>query len=164
MKINKREFRKINRRVEGIIIIPKHKWLLYSPRVKLQGYFWIFKLGDVDDNPSVPHAHAKETGYRLNAWTGEIYPAGSERKRTIGKLTKKELGKLHEDPQFIECAKKQIDWYRSKYPHIDFFVPKWFRLKNLNINVTKGTSQVKTIEDYVFFGKAIIRKQVFTNI
>ena len=43
-----------------------------------------FTIGDADDKPSVPHAHAQGTGYRLDAWTGDIYPAGSERKRTIG--------------------------------------------------------------------------------
>ena len=38
---------------------------LYLPREKLQNCIWIFTIGDADDNPSVPHAHAKERGYRL---------------------------------------------------------------------------------------------------
>ena len=70
---------------------------LYSPREKLQDCIWIFTIGDADDKPSVPHAHAQGTGYRLDAWTGDIYPAGSERKRTIVKLSKKELARLHSD-------------------------------------------------------------------
>ena len=45
---------------------------LYSPREKLQDCIWIFTIGDADDKPSVPHAHAQGTGYRLDAWTGEI--------------------------------------------------------------------------------------------
>ena len=52
----------------------------------------------------MPHAHAQGTGYRLDAWTGDIYPAGSERKRTIGKLSKKELARLHSDPGFLKLA------------------------------------------------------------
>ena len=52
----------------------------------------------------MPHAHAQGTGYRLDAWTGDIYPAGSERKRTIGKLSKKELARLHSDPGFLKFA------------------------------------------------------------
>ena len=31
---------------------------LYSPREKLQDCIWIFTIGDADDKPSVPHAHA----------------------------------------------------------------------------------------------------------
>jgi len=80
---------------------------LYSPREKLQDCIWIFTIGDADDKPSVPHAHAQGTGYRLDAWTGDIYPAGSERKRTIGKLSKKELARLHSDPGFLKFARKQ---------------------------------------------------------
>lgn len=33
---------------------------LYSPREKLQDCIWIFTIGDADDKPSVPHAHAQE--------------------------------------------------------------------------------------------------------
>lgn len=45
---------------------------LYTPREKLQNYVWVFKKGDADDHPSIPHAHSKEEGYRLDAWTGDI--------------------------------------------------------------------------------------------
>ena len=99
---------------------------LYSPREKLQDCIWIFTIGDADDKPSVPHAHAQGTGYRLDAWTGDIYPAGSERKRTIGKLSKKELARLHSDPGFLKFARKQIQWYRENNPKINFYVPEWF--------------------------------------
>ena len=99
---------------------------LYSPREKLQDCIWIFTIGDADDKPLVPHAHAQGTGYRLDAWTGDIYPAGSERKRTIGKLSKKELARLHSDPGFLKFARKQIQWYRENNPKINFYVPEWF--------------------------------------
>lgn len=99
---------------------------LYSPREKVQNYIWIFKIGDPDDKPSVPHGHAKDVGYRLDVWTGNIYPAGKERKNSIGKLKKKELRKLYADQGFIDFAKKQIEWYRETYPHINFYVPDWF--------------------------------------
>ncbi len=64
---------------------------MYTPREKIQNRTWIFKKGDADDHPSIPHAHAKENGERLNVWTGDIYPAGNERVKTIGKLKAKEL-------------------------------------------------------------------------
>lgn len=73
---------------------------LYSPREKLQDCIWIFTIGDADDKPSVPHAHAQGTGYRLDAWTGDIYPTGSERKRTIGKLSKKSWRDYIQTPDF----------------------------------------------------------------
>ena len=130
---------------------------LYSPHEKLQNCIWIFKIGDADDKPSVPHAHAQETGYRLDAWTGEIYPAGTERQKIIGKLTKRELNKLHRDSGFIKFAKKQIEWYQSEHPHISFFVPEWFRLKYMQVRLA-GIRQEDEIEIFVFLGKAIIRK------
>lgn len=30
----------------------------YIPRSKLRNYIWVFTIGDADDNPSIPHAHA----------------------------------------------------------------------------------------------------------
>ena len=36
---------------------------LYSPREKYYNCIWKFTLGDADDKPSVPHAHAQEFGY-----------------------------------------------------------------------------------------------------
>ena len=129
----------------------------YSPREKLQDCIWVFTIGDPDDNPSVPHAHAQEHGYRLDAWTGDIYPAGNERNRTIGKLKRKELDKLHSDSAFIRFAKKQIEWYRENKPQINFFVPDWFEIK---CQQRRGlTRKEEQVEDYfIFVGRASIRK------
>ena len=33
--------------------------------------------------------------------------------------------------KFIDFAVKQINWYRSEYPCISFFVPEWFRLAHM---------------------------------
>lgn len=102
---------------------------MYSPRDKFHNCTWIFTIGDADDKPSVPHAHAQEYGYRLDVWTGDIYPPGNERVKTIGKLKPKELKQLHSDKGFIDFAIKQINWYRETYPNISFFVPEWFKTK-----------------------------------
>lgn len=131
---------------------------LYSPHDKLQDCTWIFKIGDADDRPSVPHAHAKENGYRLDAWTGEIYPAGKERIKTIGKLKRKELAILHSDPGFIEFAQKQIKWYRDYNPHISFYVPDWFETlmkKKRLVTVSK-----EEIDTFIFVTKACIRDNI----
>ena len=129
---------------------------LYSPREKMQDCIWIFKLGDADDKPSVPHAHAQGKGYRLDAWTGDIYPAGTERKRTIGKLKRKELAKLHSDPGFIDFAKKQIQCYRENNPHISFYVPEWFetQMKKARLVASNKESEIDT---FIFVGKAYIK-------
>lgn len=103
----------------------------YVPREKFRDCWWIFTIGDADDKPSVPHAHSKGEGYRLNAWNGEIYPAGNDRSTVINKLNRKELQRLHKDKKFIDFAVKQINWYRSEYPCISFFVPEWFRLAHM---------------------------------
>lgn len=99
----------------------RRKPKLYSPKEKLFNCRWIFTLGDPDDHPSVPHAHDQENGYRLNAWTGEIYPAGKDRKSVIGTLSEREIRKLHTDPNFLKFAQKQIAWYQKKFPYITFF-------------------------------------------
>jgi hypothetical protein len=128
--------------------------ICYTPREQLHNCIWHFTLGDPDDKPSVPHAHAEGLGYRLNAWTGTIYPAGNERNKTIGKLNKKELNKLHSDPKFIEFAKKQIQLYKDQYPHIDFYIPDWFKFNNCQSKLSKDDE----VSDYVFIGTAIIKK------
>ena len=85
----------------------------YTPHGKMENRIWKFTIGDADDHPSIPHAHAKETGERLNPWTGEIYQAGNKRTQVIGRVRSKELNRLHSDPKFIEFARKQIEWYRK---------------------------------------------------
>ena len=130
---------------------------LYSPKEKLQKCSWLFKVGDPDDHPSVPHAHDKEHGYRLDAWTGNIYPKGNERNRVIGKLSRQELSRLHSDPKFLEYAKKQIEWYREKYPNILFYVPDWFETSNKVLRVKMGYKSNKC-DIYVFLSKAVINE------
>lgn len=128
----------------------------YTVRQKLYNCVWIFKIGDPDDKPSVPHAHSKENGYRLNAWTGEVYPAGSERKNIIGQLSRKELTKLHRDKNFLKFAKKQIEWYQKEYPCINFYIPEWFRIRGLS---SKEASIRKegSLNTYIFIGQANIK-------
>ena len=133
---------------------------LYTPKYKLQKW----RRGERDkltnlnsfNSPSVPHAHAKDTGYRLNAWTGDIYPAGNERKKIIGKLKKKELSTLHSDPDFLDFARKQIIWYQSEYPNIKFYVPDWFQLKTRQPRMIKK-EMINEVGDFAFIGSAIIR-------
>lgn len=122
---------------------------LYSPREKFQNCVWIFTIGDSDDKPSVPHGHAKDVGYRLDVWNGNIYPAGKERKNIIGRLKKKELHRLHTDQGFIDFAKKQIEWYRETYPHINFYVPEWFVLKNEQPKLIVKSQKNKLILSYL---------------
>lgn len=128
---------------------------MYSPREKLQKCTWFFTIGDPDDNPSVPHAHAIENGHRLNAWTGDIFPAGSEREKTIGHLSRKELNTLHSDQNFIRFAQRQIKWYKETYPNIRFYVPDWFKEKCKRMNLRKS-QQEKENDTFIFIGKAII--------
>lgn len=132
---------------------------MFSPREKLQNCIWIFKLGDADDHPSIPHAHAQEVGYRLNVWTGEIYPAGNEREKILGRLTTKELQKLHNDRGFLKFAKRQIEWYRTEHPHIRFFVPEWFELTYMKM-CKSDIGKENNMDKYVFIGKAYIQNEI----
>ena len=129
---------------------------MYSPRVKLFDCSWKFTIGDSDDHPSVPHAHSVIEGYRLDAWTGDVYPKGKERKKTIGKLKGRELELLHKDPKFIAFAKSQIEWYRNEYPHIKFYVPEWFEKKHLRYG-SASTYRIKEGDNLVFSGSAYIK-------
>ena len=132
-----------------------HKHWLYTPREKLQDCTWDFTLGDADDHPSVPHAHAREYGYRLDAWTGNIYPAGNNRKNIIGHLNRKELQKLHSDKKFIVFASKQIDWYKKANPNIDFYIPEWFKKVSLQVH-RRTYSRAFSHTTLTFIGKAVI--------
>ena len=150
-------FRKYKKATARSISKVQHKpriWM-YSPREKLHNCIWTFTIGDPDDNPSVPHAHAVEYGYRLNAWTGDIFPAGSEREKTIGHLSRKELHTLQADQKFICFAKRQIEWYKATYPNICFFVPDWFEAKCKRVSLCTN-KQEKENDTFVFIGKAII--------
>ena len=134
----------------------KNQFTMYSPRQKLFNCIWEFTIGDRDDHPSVPHAHAVGVGYRLNAWTGDVLPKGNERKKPIGKLKRKELAELHRDPKFIAFAKSQIAWYRTEYPSIKFYVPEWFETKYLRYG-SAFTSRIKEGDSFVFCGSAYIK-------
>ena len=124
----------------------------YIPKDRIHNYIWVFKVGDVDDHPSVPHAHSKEEGHRLNAWTGEIYPAGNERIRVIGMLKSKELSRLHKDNGFVNFAKKQINWYHEHFPSTNFFVPEWFKLKYLQEKKASFEDNENIPDEYVLTG------------
>lgn len=124
---------------------------MYSPQAKIHNCTWIFTLGDADDKPSVPHAHAQEYGYRLDAWTGYIFPAGKERDRRLGRLKPKELRQLHSDKGFLDFANKQINWYRETYPHICFYVPEWFELRQKNgIQYYIKNEYVKDVDVFIW--------------
>ncbi len=122
----------------------------YVPKEHFHNCEWIFKVGDADDHPSVPHAHSKDEGYRLNAWTGEIYPAGKEREKYIEKLSSKELSRLNKDPGFRKFAKKQIEWYHDAFPFIDFYVPEWFVNEVMNEKKLAIKKEEDTPDVYIF--------------
>ena len=80
-----------------------------------------------------------------------------ERKNSIGKLKKKELRKLYADQGFIDFAKKQIEWYRETYPHINFYVPEWFVLKSEQPKLIVKSKE-KQSSTFIFIGKAFINQ------
>ena len=107
----------------------------------------------------MPHAHAQGTGYRLDAWTGDIYPAGSERKRTIGKLSKKELARVQSDPGLLKFPMKQIQCYRENNPKINFYVPEWFT--TLTRRSELATIKQEEVADvFAFVGKSHVKSEM----
>lgn len=124
--LGNRKFNLVSHKKSTGVIKSKH--VGYTPRERMWNCIWDFILGDEDDHPSVPHAHAREGGYRLDAWNGLIYPAGNERKRTIGKLKRKELDKLHNDSRFRDFAADHIQWYKSAHPQYKGEdIPLWMK-------------------------------------
>ncbi len=144
------------------VIRLKLKWKERGPQVlllreNLYKCIWEFRLSDADDHPSVPHAHAVEYGFRLNVWTGEVYPAGNDRKNVIGHLKKSELSSLYKNKAFLNFAARHIEWYRKEKPYINFYVPDWFKLKYLRaIDTVVNSSNKSETEALVFVTKTYI--------
>ena len=84
---------------------------------------------------------------------------GSERKRTIGKLSKKELARLHSDPGFLKFARKQIQWYRENNPKINFYVPEWFTTltRRSELAIIK---QEEVADVFAFVGKSHVKSEM----
>lgn len=68
---------------------------------------------------------------------------------------KRELARLHSDSGFRKFAKKQIEWYRSEYPLIDFYIPDWFKVE---LSKTKMIVRGNTDETsaFVFVGTVVM--------
>ena len=82
-----------------------------------------------------------------------------ERKRTIGKLSKKELARLHSDPGFLKFARKQIQWYRENNPKINFYVPEWFT--TLTRRSELATIKQEEVADvFAFVGKSHVKSEM----
>lgn len=139
--------------------IHRNHFTMYSPRMRLYNCIWKFTIGDRDDHPSVPHGHSIEKGYRLNAWTGEVFPKGCERQQPIGNLKRKELAALHRDPNFIAFAKTQIEWYHTEFPNIKFYVPEWFEAM-INRCYKAHRIQIDVHESFVFKGSVYIKTNI----
>ena len=108
---------RVRQRVSKVRVLRNEKTLpqrkMYTPRVKLCGCTWVFTIGDPDDKPSVPHAHAVDSGYRLDAWTGDIYPAGTERMQKIGKLKEK------------TSRRKSVNEKQRQKPSVIYWINLW---------------------------------------
>lgn len=63
--------------------------------IKAGGEIWVFHKYDKDPSPSTPHGHNKETGEKLDVYTGErINPITGQ---IQGKLKDKILEKIQDD-------------------------------------------------------------------
>ena len=85
---------------------------LYRPKYELRKILWEINPYDLDENPNLskPHGDDYSPSYhtlKLNVYTGEIYT--SRHRKFYGKLTKKELKRLHEDPKFIDVCNSVLN-------------------------------------------------------
>ena len=126
----------------------------YRPRYKIYNRNWELDLYDIDDHPSVPHAHSINDGVRLNVWTGEVYPPGSDRVHVIGRVPQKELKVLYHDKKFIQHAIDHIQWYRETHPKVVFYIPDWFKHKHL-MNKYLTVKRDNTCKTYTFTSTVI---------
>ena len=90
---------------------------LYRPKYELQKILWEINPYDSDDNPNIskPHGDDYFPSYhtlKLNVYSGEIYT--SRNRKFYGKLTKKELARLHNDPRFDDACKAVLNRDRTK--------------------------------------------------
>lgn len=88
---------------------------MYQPRYSLQKIMWEFNPYDNDMNPhlSIPHGDDYSPKYhtlKLNVYNGCIYT--SKHRRYAGKVRKKELKRLHQDPDF-QKVKRDAEKYRN---------------------------------------------------
>lgn len=91
----------------------------------------------------------------MDVWNGKVYNSGNERWKEVGTLKKKELAKLYSDSDFKQFAQKHIEWYRSEYPQIDFYIPDWFKteLSKLKMSVRSNTDETSI---FVFGGTVVM--------
>jgi len=73
------------------IEIPYDSWQRFRLKevfIKKSGETWIFHKNDPDPSPSQPHGHNKETGEKLDIFTGNCYnPRNGVMERKLNKNT-----------------------------------------------------------------------------
>ena len=110
MLMNK--FKKIRRKHHMYLkLAPNIRHLCYQPKYELKRIKWEFNPYDTDTNPnlSIPHGddyYPTAHTLKLNVNNGRIYTARN--RRYEGKVCKKELDRLHQDPNFISVKEKAI--------------------------------------------------------
>lgn len=65
-------------------IMPDGRIKIIEVLIKTRGDFWTFHKNDNDPFPSEPHGHNKETGEKLDPYTGTIYSKENKPKRKLG--------------------------------------------------------------------------------
>lgn len=93
--------RKFNRKVMG-----------YKTPYEMRRTRWIFHQYDKDDFPSVPHGHNDNNTLKLDANNGIIY---NKNRQQVGKISKKELERLHKDKKFIELQSRAKEHYEMQF-------------------------------------------------
>lgn len=73
-----------------------------------------FRVGDPDDEPSIPHGHYKDQKYpKLDAYRGGVFDRNKVR---IRKEPPKRMIALWNDQKFRDFALKAIKQYQTSYP------------------------------------------------
>jgi len=88
--------------IPNVISIPPPK---IKEIVKAGGDVWKIHKYDQDVFPSDPHAHNKETGEKLNLFSGNVHSAVN--KKIVRKLSKKKLDQIWQDSKLLQ--KRKID-------------------------------------------------------
>lgn len=68
-------------------------WIKLTEKfIPLKNEVWIFHKNDPDSLPSKPHGHNRDTGEKINPYTGEIFNQSGVVVRNLGR---RQLGVLH---------------------------------------------------------------------
>lgn len=87
---------------------------------------WLFRVGDPDFFPSIPHGHGvNNSKIKLDCYLGYFYDVRivDPKKKNVGRETRQYIIDLWNNDKFRTLAINCIDWYLDRFPKFRWRVP-----------------------------------------